>query len=249
MKSRSEQQGLLIREQELPAATPMELLRIAMSQNADIDKLAKLMELQERWEKNEAKKAFVRALSEFKSKPPEITKNRHVKFGSTEFDHATLDHVTDQIGAALSEHGLSHTWSMRQENGAIYVTCTLTHKDGHSEDVTLSASADTSGSKNAIQAIGSTVTYLQRYTLLAATGLAARNTDDDGQQAGESAIMDDLSERLEWIANCTSKEELTKIFVAAYNLASDMGDDNARRQLVAAKNERLTEIGRNQGRQ
>ena len=237
-----EQQGLLIQERELPAATPMELLRIAMSQNADIDKLAKLLELQERWEKNEAKKAFVRALSEFKANPPEITKNRHVKFGSTEFDHATLDHVTDQIGAALSAHGLSHTWSMRQENNAIYVTCTLTHKDGHSESVTLSASADTSGSKNAIQAIGSTVTYLQRYTLLAATGLAARNSDDDGAQGGGESKMEDLSEKLDWIASA-SAEELFRIWKKAYDEADAVGDKDAMRQLTAARDKRRKELG------
>ena len=55
---------------------------------------------------------------------------------------------------------------------------------GHSESTTLEAAADQSGGKNAIQAIGSTVTYLERYTLLALTGLATHE-DDDG--AGSEA--------------------------------------------------------------
>src|SRR5690606_5500273 len=44
---------------------------------------------------------------------------------------------------------------------------------------------DSSGSKNAIQAIGSTLTYLQRYTLIQALGLAASD-DDDGQTHGKT---------------------------------------------------------------
>jgi len=83
----------------------------------------------------------------------------------------------------MSKHGLSASWHTKQDNGAVSVTCTITHLMGHKESVTLSAPPDNSGSKNNIQAIGSTVTYLQRYTLFAITGIAAADQDDDGQTA------------------------------------------------------------------
>src|SRR5258708_4635708 len=161
--------------------TPVELLRIAVSQNADIDKLTKLMDLQERWERNEARKAFVVAMNAFKANPPEILKNKHVKAGQMEYDHATLDNVCKAVTQGLSEHGISDRWKMEQAEQWIKVTCILTHDMGHSEETTLHGAPDNSGAKNAIQAIGSTVTYLQRYTLLAATGLAAANSDTDGK--------------------------------------------------------------------
>ena len=66
----------------------------------------------------------------------------------------------------------------------IRVTCVLSHILGHSERVTLQASPDQSGGKNNIQAVGSTVTYLERYTLLAVTGLATAEQDDDGGYVG-----------------------------------------------------------------
>src|ERR1700739_3106506 len=77
------------------AATPVELLKIAVSQNADIDKLTKLMDLQERWEKNEARKAFVAAMNQFKLSPPKIIKNKNVNMGQGKpnYDYATLDNV------------------------------------------------------------------------------------------------------------------------------------------------------------
>jgi hypothetical protein len=167
-------------QREVPAVTPMAMLEIAVQKGADIEQLTKLMELQERWEANEARKAFTVAMSEFKANPPEITKNNHVSFGKTEYDHATLDHVTKAISEAMSKHGLSFTWSIDQQDSSIKVSCVVSHKMGHSERVSLSAGSDQSGGKNSIQAVGSTVTYLQRYTLLAATGLAAKGQDRDG---------------------------------------------------------------------
>lgn len=181
---------------QVPAAvTPMQMLAMAIERGADVGMLEKLMALQERWEANEARKAFVAALSAFKAEPPTIEKNKHVSFpnskgGTTEYDHATLDQVANVIGAALSKHGLSHRWETEQmDGGMIRVSCILQHALGHSERVTLQASPDQSGGKNNIQAVGSTVTYLQRYTLLAAVGLAAKDQDDDGEGAGAGSMI------------------------------------------------------------
>lgn len=168
---------------KVTAADPMMMLQIAVSQGADIDKLKQLMDLQERWEKNQARKAFTSAMAAFKASPPTIVKDKHVKFGNTEYDHATLGSLCAQVVKGLAEHGVSHRWDVAQHEGRIKVTCVLTHEMGHSESVSLNSEADDSGSKNAIQAIGSAVTYLQRYTLLSATGLAAVDQDDDGKAA------------------------------------------------------------------
>jgi len=167
-------------------ADPMAMIGQAVADGAPIEKLQALMELQERWEANEARKAFSEALTLFKEKPPSLTKDSHVSYelktgGKTEYDHATLNQVSTVIGEALSKHGLSHRWDVEQpEGGQIMVTCILMHRAGHSERVSMNAGRDESGSKNTIQALGSTVTYLQRYTLLAVTGMSAGDTDTDG---------------------------------------------------------------------
>lgn len=172
--------------------TPAELLQIAVSQNADIDKLTKLMDLYERWERNEARMAYVESMVDFKKSPPEILKNGHVHFETKngdimEYDYATLDHICDEVIAGLATHGLSHRWKTEQgAQGIIRVTCIITHESGHQEETALEGFPDASGGKNSIQAIGSTVSYLQRYTLLAATGLAAAGVDNDG--AGGATI-------------------------------------------------------------
>ena len=177
-------------------ATPATLLQMAVEQGADIDKLEKLMALQERYETNEARKAYTVALSAFKASAPVLTKNKLVSFdtskGKTEYKHATLDNVADILGKALSEHGLSFTWKTSQgEGGQITVTCILTHIMGHSESTALSSSPDASGGKNNIQAVGSTITYLERYTLRAITGTAEAESDDDGKASEPVELITD----------------------------------------------------------
>lgn len=179
---------LAVVPQRTSAITPMEMLAKAVDQGADLDKLTKLMDLQERWEKNEARKAFITAKAAFYREAPKITKNKHVVHN--DFWHATLDHIVEQVAPVLAKHGLTHSWSTAQDDKAITVACILTHELGHSEQVSLRAAADMSGSKNAVQGVGSTITYLERYTFLAVTGLAAKNEDKDGRNNADFVTTD-----------------------------------------------------------
>lgn len=169
----------------LATATPGDLLRIAVENNADLDRLEKLMQLQERWEANEARKAFVTAMAAFKREPVEIYKRKQVGYKTREGDfvgykHAELSDVTAAIAPAMAKHGLSFDWDIHQGSGTITVDCVVTHVMGHSKMVTMSGAPDNSGKKNLIQQAASTITYLQRYTLLAATGMSTKDEDDDG---------------------------------------------------------------------
>jgi len=180
----------------MPEATPMQMLAIAVQQGADMAKLEKLMELQERWEKNQARKAYVAAMAAFKANPPTIVKNKHVSYelktgGRTSYNHATHDEVTNKIIVALAPHGLSHNWTVRQENNMIFVRCTLTHELGHSDYAELCGPPDTSGTKSAIQAVASTVTLLQRYTLISVTGLTSEEiarAETDGRAEKQQVV-------------------------------------------------------------
>lgn len=183
----------------LSVLTPMDMLHKAVSQGADIVVLEKLMALQERWEANQARKAFDEAMSNAKAEIPTINKNRHVGFESrkagaakTDYRHEDLGEIAKTIDPILGKHGLSYRFKTTSEiNQPISVTCKVSHRGGHFEENTLTAGRDETGNKNSIQAIGSTVTYLQRYTLKAALGLAASNDDDGSKSEPEEAIESD----------------------------------------------------------
>jgi len=183
--------------------SPAAMIQAAISGNADLEKLEKLMQIQERWEANEAKKAYVVAMAAFKANPPRIEKTKQVSFatakGKTEYKHALLADAAEIINKALSANGLSATWKTCQQENKITVTCMITHKMGHSESTSLTASPDDSGGKNSIQAIGSTVSYLERYTLFSLTGLASHDMDDDG--AKTETISDEQANTLHALIN------------------------------------------------
>jgi len=169
---------------------PADLLRLAIQTNADLDRLEKLMELQQRWEANEARKAFVAAMTEFKRTCPPIFKRKAVGYNTKDGDfvgyrHAELSDVTDVLGPAMGAHGLTYDWDIRQSPGKIEVDCIVTHVMGHSKKVSMEGPPDNSGKKNVLQQGGSTITYLQRYTLLAASGMSTKGEDDDGQGGAE----------------------------------------------------------------
>lgn len=178
--------------------TPMEMLNRAMMSGAAPEILEKMMALQERWEKNEARKAFDRAMSAAKAEIPPIRKNRTVSFGAgkTAYQHEDLSEIERTVVPILSRHELSYRFRTNVTDKSIVVTCIVSHQDGHREENSLPGPADTSGSKNALQAIGSTVTYLQRYTLKAALGLSASDDDDATSISGGGDLTEDQKKKL-----------------------------------------------------
>ena len=187
------------------------IIEIAIEKGATVNQLERIWALNMQYEANEARKAFVAAMNVFRSNPPRIEKNRRVSFGKTEYSHATLNNVCDKIGAALTKVGISFRWETNQDAGLITVSCILTHSGGHAEKTTLAASPDASGGKNSIQAVGSTVTYLQRYTLMSATGTATEDKDDDGAQSV------DISTAIYSLRNAETLDKLQEAFKSAWN--------------------------------
>lgn len=184
------------------AITPMDMLDRAVQSGASIETLEKLMGLQERWKAAEAKQQFDEAMAAAKAEIPVIFKNRTVDFtsakGRTNYKHEDLAGIARQVDPILTKHGLSYRYRTSSvPNEPVTVTCIVSHRSGHSEENSLSAGRDDTGNKNSIQQIGSTITYLQRYTLKAALGLSA-STDDDGKAADEviGPISDDQSAAL-----------------------------------------------------
>lgn len=191
------------------AVTPMHMLQLAVERGADMSQLEKLMELQERWEANQARKAFDEAIAAAKAKIKPIAKKRAVDFttakGRTNYMYEDLALIADEVDPILSEFGLSYRYRSKQEANKVSVTCVIAHRDGHSEETTLTAVNDESGNKNSIQAIGSTTTYLQRYTLKLALGLAATKDDDGRASEGSKPVEPEGYES--WKANMRAVAE------------------------------------------
>jgi hypothetical protein len=206
-------------------ASPDNLLAMAMQQGAGIEMMERLLALKERHDANEARKAYTEDMALAKKNPPTIVKDKGVGYESKDggfvgYRHATLGNVTKEIVSWLAKYRISHAWQTVQlDGGRVAVTCTLTHAMGHSESVTLDSAKDDSGKKNNIQALGSAITYLQRYTLLAITGLATEEQDDDGASTGVDAVTAVAAESIAAKAQDSLLIELAKTETDAEALA------------------------------
>lgn len=236
-----------------PPATPQAgmiamIERVLLNDAIPFEKLEKMLEMQERLEANQARKAFDLAISAAKAQIPPIFKDKRVHFDSksggakTDYRHETLAQIAKVIDPILGEFGLSYRYKTQQNQAVVTVTCIVSHREGHSEETVLSCGVDASGNKNAIQAIGSAVSYLQRYTLKAALGLSATEVEDDGRASGRAAgaISDD---QFNTLFNLMEEAGADEKFLRIYGV-EDLRDlpasvagaaENVLRQKLAAK--------------
>jgi len=162
--------------------TPVDLINTIITKGGDLSQLAQLMELQEKWEAKQAKANFNHARQKFMDEVKTVVKNKE-GFG---YFFASLDNIAKTIKPVLDKCNLYYSWDTDFVDGIVHVTCVISHVDGHEQRTKLAGGPDTSGKKNSIQAIGSTTSYLQRYTLVSALGLVISdqdsdlNVDDDG---------------------------------------------------------------------
>lgn len=160
---------------------PMMMVQTAIEKGMDVEALTRLMDLQERWEANTAKKEYFQAFNHFQSILPTIKKTKE-GYG---YKYAPLGDIAEQIKPMLKECDLSYRFEQDHSDG-IKVTCIVNHVSGHSERTTMRGQPDHSGKKNEVQAISSTVTYLQRYTLTSALGITTADEDIDGRLATQN---------------------------------------------------------------
>jgi hypothetical protein len=159
--------------------------RAARDPNVDIDKMQRLMEMHDKVQATRAKTAYAAAFAEMQPDLPEIPEHGQ---GHGAITYALWEDINDLIKPVLKDHGFGISFRTGRDGQAITVTAVLSHREGHSEETTMLLPLDTSGSKNAVQAVGSSTSYGKRYTAAALLNLTSRGEDDDGKKGGGKAI-------------------------------------------------------------
>lgn len=173
--------------------SPMEMANSMIEQKVDPAFIEKMLDLQIKYEENEAKKAFHKAMSLFKVDCPEVKKDMHNKQYDSQY--ISLGTLVNIISPHMSEYGLSHDWEQEQlENNIIKVGFTVTHELGYSKSNSFTSPPDTSGKKNPIQQMKSAITYLRSITFEAGMGLASTdaNLSDDGNGSHEKKVGENV---------------------------------------------------------
>lgn len=191
----------------VPAQDPATLIALAIEKGANVDQLERLMDLQERWNAQRAKEAFFGALAQFQANAPRIEKRKDVAFNDVKYSYAPLPDMVEQLKQSLQAAGLSYRWEIADTESGLSVTFILTHTAGHAERTTMTAPPDSSGKKNAVQQRGSTITYLQRYTMIGGLGIAAADTDIDARLSRGEVITDQQAADLQALLDETGSDK------------------------------------------
>lgn len=165
--------------------------RAARDPAVDIDKMERLLALQERVQERNAVAAFNDALAEMQPRLPIITERGRIIIKDKQTDkitqetpYALWEDINEAIRPLLHEHGFALTFKTgTAADGKLVVTGILKHRFGHQEEAAIPLPHDSSGSKNAVQAIGSSLSYGKRYAAMQLLNITTKGEDDDGQAA------------------------------------------------------------------
>lgn len=238
-----------------PVAAQMEtkpdafMVLVEKIQHLPPEAMGKVLDNYERFLAIQAKQAYDVALFELKRHIPPILKTKLAKIesqkGNYSYRYPDLDKdVCDKLDPVLDAHGFGYRWKTRPSDQGVVMVCVLYHIQGHQEETDMPpAPADNSGGKNACQAVGSTLSYMQRYSLLMALGIAPKNVDDDGRaSAGPRMDLNELLERIEHFPKCETMTELEAHFRSSHAAAKKIKDQSAIDAIIAAKDKRKMEL-------
>ena len=212
--------------------------RLATNPQLNIEVFDRLLAARRSEEDRAAERAFNSAMSQAKGELQPVLKTRDVDFQSTKpgsartkYKYESFADVARAVDPVFSAHGLSYRFSVEQQGDQVRVICIVSHADGHSERIKLEGKVDPgSTGMSMVQALGSALSYLQRYSLRAAIGLAA-GVDDDGRGAGGTSpkIEANQANELRQLIDQTGRSASTLLKLVGVDELEDMNLDQFKR--------------------
>lgn len=185
----------------------------ALETNTPADTMEKLFSLRERVKAEQAKAAYIKALSEFQGKCPIIKKTKKVmnKDGKTvRYMFAPIDSIVEQIKKPLSESNLSYRWEVKQDKGSVKAVCIVTHILGHSESSDFDVGSDNDSYMTAPQKLASALTFAKRYSLCNALGISTGDEDTDATDVNKEATPKSPKSKIIFLLKTLKRETATK---------------------------------------
>jgi hypothetical protein len=179
--------------------------RLAKDPGVDVAKLEKLMELQERALARDAKSQFVSAMAAAQAEMRPVATDADNP--QTRSRYASYEALDSALRPIYSKHGfaLSYDTDDSPKPEHVRVLCEVMHIGGHSKTYHADMPADGKGAKGGdvmtkTHAVGSAMSYGQRYLLKGIFNVRVGEADDDGNAASalptitveQCCLIDDL---------------------------------------------------------
>jgi hypothetical protein len=163
------------------------IAKAASDPNTDVDKLERLLAMQERVLEREAEQRFNVAMREAQEEMGPVLKNKSNK--ETHSTYADLEQVSRLMDPIIYRHGFSMSFGTADcpYQNHYRVTCDVSHTGGFSKHYQADVPVDNTGPKGSqnktmTHGFGSALSYGRRYLKLLIFDIAT--TDDDGRAAG-----------------------------------------------------------------
>jgi hypothetical protein len=168
------------------------IARAAADPNTDVDKLERLLAMQERVLQREAEQAFNASLRDAQEEIKPIVKNRINP--DTKSKYADLMALADGLDPIMRKHGFSQSFGTADcpLQDHYRVTCDMAHTGGHTRPYQADVPIDNTGPKGSqnktrTHGFGSALSYGRRYLKLLIADVPL--TDDDGRGAGRGQVI------------------------------------------------------------
>lgn len=190
--------------------------RLALDPRCDMEKLERLMALQERMEAKSALEAFNASFAEMQCAMPSVvkrTENTHTKKL-----YADLDDINAMVRPVMARYGFGVSFKIVNTPAGVNITGILMHKGGHREETSMLLPLDAGAGRSAVQSAGSTTTYGKRYVMCALLNITSGDeNDNDGykEPAEDPAITAIQARQLKaLLPKCSEKAQgaFTKLY-------------------------------------
>jgi len=189
---------LAVIQEDRPSSSVLAVIsRAATDASVDVDKMERLLAMQERVMAKDAEMAFYSDMAELQNEMPAIRKEGQIKVGQdVRSRYAKFEHILEATQPLLQKYGFSVSFKSNFIDGQLEISGTLSHRAGHHESTTMRLPFDDSGSKNKVQAIGSSVSYGKRYVYCMLLNVNIADQDDDGVSADANNTPERMLEYL-----------------------------------------------------
>jgi hypothetical protein len=174
--------------------SPADIIRMAVSGGADLDKLEKLLNLQERYEANEARKIFASSFATAQANIASVLKTKDN--AQTHSKYADLSDIIKSAQPVYTKEGFSVIFyeGVTIAPECIRICADVLHKAGHKETYFYDVPLDGTGLRgNAnmtkIHGKSSSTSYGRRYLMCMIWNIPTQ--DDDGNNAGKPVELID----------------------------------------------------------
>ena len=153
--------------------------RLLEQPDFNIEALKELRQMQKEAQAEAAEGAFLTDFARLQGDLPSITRAGK----SNNNTYATYDDIMDAVRPIMAVYGFSFSCIPNSTEQGLEVFATLAHTQGHKLTSSIHLPLDTTGSKSAVQSVGSTMKYGQRYCVCA---LLSISTHDQGYEGGDN---------------------------------------------------------------